>query len=81
MGPQDHPGEPHQPAGRRQERGQGQRAEPAGGFRGWICRSANTNWFNAHNFYGDLEHLDAATLSDVQQFFKTYYAPNNAVSS
>jgi predicted Zn-dependent peptidase len=40
--------------------------------------AANTNWHNAHNFYGDLAHLDAATLSDVRAFFKTYYAPNNA---
>ena len=41
--------------------------------------AANTNWYNAHNFYGDFEHLDAATLGDVRGFFKTYYAPNNAV--
>ena len=41
--------------------------------------AANTNWYNAHNFYGDFEHLDAATLGDVRAFFKTYYAPNNAV--
>jgi len=40
---------------------------------------ANTNWFNAHNFYGDLKDLDAATLDDVKKFFATYYAPNNAV--
>jgi predicted Zn-dependent peptidase len=40
---------------------------------------ANENWYNAHNFYGDLEDLDAATLEDVQQFFKTSYSPNNAV--
>jgi predicted Zn-dependent peptidase len=39
---------------------------------------ANTNWFNAHNFYGDLKDLDAATLDDVKKFFSTYYAPNNA---
>ena len=39
---------------------------------------ANTNWYNAHNFYGDLKDIEAATLSDVQAFFKTYYAPNNA---
>lgn len=39
---------------------------------------ANTNWFNAHNFYGDLKDIEAATLPDVQSFFKTYYAPNNA---
>jgi zinc protease len=27
---------------------------------------------------GSMEHIAAATLSDVQHFFKTYYAPNNA---
>ena len=54
--------------------------QPYGGFP-WLDlpQIANTNWYNAHNFYGDLQHLDAATLADVQQFFKTYYAPNNAV--
>ncbi|HKF41578.1 MAG TPA: pitrilysin family protein [Thermoanaerobaculia bacterium] len=52
---------------------------PYGGFP-WLDmpQYANTNWFNAHNFYGDLKDLDAATLEDVQKFFKTYYAPNNA---
>ena len=42
---------------------------------------ANTNWFNSHNFYGDLKDLDAANLEDVASFFKTYYAPNNAAIS
>jgi predicted Zn-dependent peptidase len=53
---------------------------PYGGFP-WLDlpQIANTNWYNSHNFYGDLEHLDAATLQDVQQFFKTFYSPNNAV--
>jgi zinc protease len=52
---------------------------PYGGFP-WLDmpQYANSNWFNAHNFYGDLKDLDAATLEDVQKFFKTYYAPNNA---
>ena len=44
-----------------------------------IWQRANTNWANAHNFYGDLAQLEAATLEDVRAFFKTYYAPNNAV--
>ena len=44
-----------------------------------IWQRANTNWANAHNFYGDLAELEAATLDDVRNFFKTYYAPNNAV--
>lgn len=53
--------------------------QPYGGFP-WLDmpQYANENWYNAHNFYGDLEHLDAASLKDVQQFFDTYYAPNNA---
>jgi predicted Zn-dependent peptidase len=53
--------------------------QPYGGFP-WLDmpQYANTNWFNAHNFYGDLKDLDAANLDDVQAFFKTYYAPNNA---
>ncbi len=52
---------------------------PYGGFP-WLDmpQYANVNWYNAHNFYGDLKDLDAATLEDVQKFFKTYYAPNNA---
>lgn len=54
--------------------------QPYGGFP-WLDlpQYANTNWFNAHNFYGDLADLDAATLDDARTFFKTYYAPNNAV--
>jgi zinc protease len=53
---------------------------PYGGFP-WLDmpQVANVNWFNAHNFYGDLKDLDAATLSDAQAFFKAFYAPNNAV--
>jgi zinc protease len=53
---------------------------PYGGFP-WLDlpQYANANWYNAHNFYGDLKDLDAATLEDVAQFFKTFYAPNNAV--
>jgi zinc protease len=54
--------------------------QPHGGFE-WleIWQRANSNWYNAHNFYGDLADLEAATLDDVRAFFKTYYAPNNAV--
>ncbi|MBD0325240.1 MAG: insulinase family protein [Pyrinomonadaceae bacterium] len=53
---------------------------PYGGFP-WLDmpQYANTNWYNAHNFYGDLKDIEAATLKDVQDFFNTYYAPNNAV--
>ncbi|GAA0192365.1 pitrilysin family protein [Fulvivirga kasyanovii] len=53
--------------------------QPYGGFP-WLDmpQYANENWYNAHNFYGDVEDLDAANLEDVQKFFDTYYAPNNA---
>ena len=54
--------------------------QPYGAFE-WLGlpQRANTNWFNAHNFYGDLADIQAATIEDVQKFFDTYYAPNNAV--
>ncbi|HJQ31770.1 MAG TPA: pitrilysin family protein [Pyrinomonadaceae bacterium] len=53
---------------------------PYGGFP-WLDmpQYANTNWYNAHNFYGDLKDIEAATLKDAQDFFHTFYAPNNAV--
>jgi len=52
---------------------------PYGGFP-WLDmpQYANENWYNAHNFYGDLDDLDAASLDDVADFFQQYYAPNNA---
>ncbi|HKO03884.1 MAG TPA: pitrilysin family protein [Candidatus Acidoferrales bacterium] len=54
--------------------------QPYGGFP-WLDLPpvANRNWANAHNFYGDFRDLDAATLADVQAFFRTYYTPRNAV--
>jgi zinc protease len=36
---------------------------------------------NAHSTIGSMEDLDAATIDDVQEFFRIYYAPNNAVMS
>ncbi|MBI3400685.1 MAG: insulinase family protein [Acidobacteria bacterium] len=54
--------------------------QPYGAFE-WLGlpQKANTNWYNAHNFYGDLSEIQAATIDDVKHFFNTYYAPNNAV--
>ena len=40
-----------------------------------------TNQANAHSTIGSMEDLDAATIDDVQEFFRIYYAPNNAVIS
>ena len=34
-----------------------------------------------HSTIGSMEDLDAASLEDVSDFFRTYYAPNNAVVS
>jgi predicted Zn-dependent peptidase len=53
---------------------------PYGGFP-WLDlpQAANSNWFNAHNFYGELDEIDAATFADVKSFYETYYVPSNAV--
>lgn len=37
------------------------------------------NFANSHSTIGSMEHLDAATVEDVRNFFRIYYAPNNAV--
>jgi predicted Zn-dependent peptidase len=34
-----------------------------------------------HSTIGSMDDLDAASLEDVGAFFRTYYAPNNAVLS
>ncbi|MBC7796655.1 MAG: insulinase family protein [Pyrinomonadaceae bacterium] len=39
------------------------------------------NFANSHSVIGSMDDLDAASVADVQEFFKTYYAPNNAVLS
>ena len=60
----DQRGEPQEPEGGGEQRGPRQRAEPAlrRPSTGSTCRMyANQNWYNAHNFYGDLTDLDAAT--------------------
>lgn len=54
--------------------------QPYGGWP-WIDMPmlANENWHNAHNFYGELGDLQAATVADAKQFFDSFYRPNNAV--
>ena len=39
------------------------------------------NFAYKHSVIGSMEDLNAATVDDVASFFKTYYAPNNAVLS
>ena len=40
---------------------------------------AYDNFPYKHSVIGSMEDLNAATVGDVASFFKTYYAPNNAV--
>jgi len=44
-----------------------------------IDELAYKNFNYRHSVIGSLDDLRAATVEDVAQFFKTYYAPNNAV--
>jgi zinc protease len=54
--------------------------QPYGGFP-WLDmpQYANANWYNAHNFYGDLRDIEAAAPEEVMDFHKAYYTPANAV--
>ncbi|MDI1241852.1 MAG: pitrilysin family protein [bacterium] len=54
--------------------------QPYGTFP-WIDMpmTAFTNWYNSHNFYGDLKDIEAATLDDSKDFFNKWYSPKNAV--
>ncbi len=44
-----------------------------------IQETAYDNFGYKHSVIGSMEDLNAATVKDVADFFKTYYAPNNAV--
>ncbi len=37
------------------------------------------NWQTSHSLIGSFEDLNASSVDDVAKFFKTYYAPDNAV--
>jgi len=54
--------------------------QPYGSFP-WIDlpMAAFQNWYNSHNFYGDLKDIEAATLADAKTFAGKFYQPNNAV--
>ena len=51
----------------------------------WSRSSRRTSSRRSHPYHhptiGSMEDLDAASLEDVRAFFRTYYAPNNAVLS
>lgn len=52
---------------------------PYGGFP-WLVlpQYAFDNWQNAHNYYGELEDIDAASPTEADAFFTQHYAPSNA---
>ena len=53
--------------------------QPYGQIFDLITEMTYKNFANAHSTIGSMEDLDAATVEDVQDFFRVYYAPNNAV--
>jgi predicted Zn-dependent peptidase len=46
-----------------------------------VIETAYDNFAYKHSTIGSMEDLNAATLEDAAEFFRTYYAPNNAVLS
>jgi predicted Zn-dependent peptidase len=46
-----------------------------------VIQTAYDNFAYKHSTIGSMEDLNAATLEDAAEFFRTYYAPNNAVLS
>ncbi len=55
--------------------------QPYGGIFDMIAEMIFKNFANSHSTIGSMEDLDDATVDDVQEFFRVYYAPNNAVLS
>jgi zinc protease len=64
-----------------EERKQGVDNQPYGKTGEVIDEVAYENFAYEHSVIGSLADLAAATVDDVAAFFKTYYAPNNAVLS
>lgn len=53
--------------------------QPYGQIFDLINEMVYKNFANSHSTIGSMEHLDDASVEDVQEFFRIYYAPNNAV--
>jgi len=62
-----------------EERKQGVDNQPYGRTSEAVDDLAYTNFGYKHSVIGSLADLAAATVDDVAAFFRTYYAPNNAV--
>lgn len=53
--------------------------QPYGDVFNRIMEMTFKNFANSHSTIGSMADLDAATVEDVKEFFRVYYAPNNAV--
>ena len=53
--------------------------QPYGKTSELLQETAYDNFANKHSVIGSMADLNAATVKDVQDFFRIYYAPNNAV--
>ena len=62
-----------------EERRRGRDNQPYGRTFEEVDTLAYDNVAYEHSVIGSMEDLDAASVEDVASFFKTYYAPNNAV--
>lgn len=62
-----------------EERRQSYDNQPFGGMSEVVDDLAYDSFAYKHSTIGSMKDLNAATLEDVRGFFKTYYAPNNAV--
>jgi zinc protease len=62
-----------------EERRQGLDNQPYGRTSEALGDTAYDNFAYKHSVIGSMEDLNAASVEDVSAFFKTYYAPNNAV--
>lgn len=62
-----------------EERRQGIDNQPYGRAGLDLTNLSFDNFAYKHSVIGSMSDLNAATIEDVRDFFKTYYAPNNAV--
>ncbi|MHB1501392.1 MAG: M16 family metallopeptidase [Candidatus Dormibacteria bacterium] len=53
--------------------------QPYGGFSWlWLSQYAYSTYPNCHNYYGEFADLEAATVEDARDFYRTWYGPGNA---
>src|SRR5205085_3546587 len=61
-----------------EERRLGLDNQPYGRFREKFDEMMFDNFVYKHSVIGSMEDLNAASVEDVKDFFRIYYAPNNA---